>query len=66
MRVSEIWDSRQQFEALGERLMQMPVLADIPFDSGGPPEIFEAHTIRDANVVTSDAEPAHCLQSHDN
>jgi hypothetical protein len=27
-------------------LMQMPVLADIPFDSGDPPEIFEVHKIR--------------------
>jgi hypothetical protein len=46
LRVSEIWDSQEQFEAYGERLMQMPVLADIPFDSGGPPEIFEVHKIR--------------------
>ena len=46
LRVSEIWDSREQFEAYGERLMQMPVLADIPFDSGDPPEIFEVHKIR--------------------
>ena len=45
-RVSEIWDSREQFEAYGKRLMQMPVLAEIPFDSGGPPEILEVHRIR--------------------
>jgi hypothetical protein len=37
LRVSEIWDSRKQFEAYGRRLMEMPVFADIPFDSGGPP-----------------------------
>jgi hypothetical protein len=46
LRVSEIWDSLEQFEAYGERLMQMPVLADIPFDSGASPEIFEVHKIR--------------------
>jgi hypothetical protein len=46
LRVSEIWDSGEQFEAYGKRLMQMPVLADIPFDSGGPPEILEVHRIR--------------------
>ena len=46
LRVSEIWDSREQYEAYGERLMQMPVLADIPFDSGDPPEILEVHNVR--------------------
>jgi hypothetical protein len=46
LRVSEIWDSREQFEAYGERLSLMPVLAEIPFDSGGPPEIFEVHKVR--------------------
>jgi hypothetical protein len=44
LQVSEIWDSREQFEAFGQRLT--PVLADIPFDSGGRPEIFEVHKIR--------------------
>lgn len=46
LRVSEIWDSQEQFEAYGERLSLMPVLTDIPFDSGGRPEIFEVHKIR--------------------
>jgi hypothetical protein len=46
LRVSEIWDSREQFKAFGERLMKMPVLADIPFDSGDPPEILEVHKVR--------------------
>ena len=46
LRVSEIWDC-EQFEAYGQRLMQMPVLADSPFDSGGPPEILEVHRIRE-------------------
>jgi len=46
LRVSEIWDSREQFEAFGKQLSVMPVMADIPFDSGGPPEIFEVHKFR--------------------
>ena len=46
LRVSEIWGSREQFEAYGKRLMEMPVFADIPFDSGDPPEILEVHKIR--------------------
>jgi hypothetical protein len=46
LRVSEIWDSRAQFEAYGKQLSVMPVFADIPFDSGGPPEIFEVHKLR--------------------
>jgi hypothetical protein len=45
LRVSEIWDSREQFEAFGERLVSMGVLPDIPFDAGDAPEIFEAHDI---------------------
>ena len=38
--------SREFSGAYGERLTQMPVLADIRFDSGDPPEIFEVHEIR--------------------
>ena len=45
-RIIEVWDSREQFEAYGKQLSVMPVLADIPFDSGGPPEIFEVHRLR--------------------
>ena len=40
--VSEIWDSREQFEAFGERLM--PVLADVGIEPGEP-TVFEAHNI---------------------
>jgi hypothetical protein len=36
----------EQFEAYGKRLSEMPVFADIPFDSGGFPEIFEVHKLR--------------------
>lgn len=42
LRVSEIWDSRQQLEAFGERLM--PVLSEIGIDPGEP-EILEIHNI---------------------
>lgn len=42
LRVSEIWDSREQLEAFGERLM--PVLQDIGIDPGEP-EILEIHNI---------------------
>jgi hypothetical protein len=46
LRISEIWDSREQFAAFGKQLSVMPVFPDIPFDSGGPPEIFEIHKLR--------------------
>ena len=42
LRVSEIWDSREQLEAFGERLM--PVLAEVGIDAGEP-EILEIHNI---------------------
>jgi hypothetical protein len=43
LRVSEIWDSREQLEAFGERLM--PLLADIGIEFSGEPEVFEVHNI---------------------
>lgn len=43
LRVSEIWDSREQMEAFGERLM--PILTDIGIEFSGPPEVFEVHNI---------------------
>jgi hypothetical protein len=43
LRVSEIWDSREQFEAYGERLM--PLLADAGIQFSGGPEAFEVHNI---------------------
>ena len=42
LRVSEIWDSRQQLDAFGARLM--PVLAEVGIDPGEP-EIVEIHNI---------------------
>ena len=41
-RVSEIWDSREQFEAFGEHLM--PVLKDVGIEPGRP-EMLEIHNI---------------------
>lgn len=42
LRVSEIWDSRGQFEAFGARLM--PVLAEVGIEPGTP-EVHEVHNI---------------------
>lgn len=42
LRVSEIWDSREQWAAFGERLM--PVLAEIGIQAGEP-EVVEIHNI---------------------
>ena len=41
--VSEIWDSREQFEAFGEKLM--PVLKDTGIDFSGEPDVYEAHNV---------------------
>lgn len=43
LRVSEIWNSREQMDAFGERLM--PVLADVGIEFDDRPEIFEVHNI---------------------
>jgi hypothetical protein len=43
LRVSEIWDSREQLEAFGDQLM--PILADIGVELAGEPEIFEVHNL---------------------
>ena len=42
-RVSEIWDSHEQFEAFGERLM--PILQENGIELAGPPEILEIHNL---------------------
>jgi hypothetical protein len=42
-RVSEIWDSMEQFEAFAPRLM--PILAESGIELAGPPEIIEIHNI---------------------
>ena len=43
LRVSEIWDSREQLDAFGERLM--PVLKDVGIELSGEPEVLEIHNI---------------------
>ena len=43
LRVSEIWASREQFRAFGERLM--PILSDIGIQFSGEPEVFEVHNL---------------------
>jgi hypothetical protein len=43
LRVSEIWDSREQLDAYGEKLM--PILAETGIEFSGEPEIFEVHNI---------------------
>ena len=45
LQVSEIWDSREQFEAFGERLRQMPVLGELGIEFSAAPEIFDVHKI---------------------
>lgn len=42
LRVSEIWDTREQWEEFGKRLM--PLLADIGIEAGEP-ELLEIHNI---------------------
>jgi hypothetical protein len=42
-RVSEIWDSREQMEAFGQRLM--PILADVGIELAGEPEVLEVYNI---------------------
>jgi hypothetical protein len=43
LRVSEIWDSREQLDAIGEQVM--PILADVGIEFSGEPEIFEVHNL---------------------
>lgn len=39
LKVSEIWDSAEQLQAFGERMM--PVLSELGIEFSGEPEIFE-------------------------
>jgi hypothetical protein len=43
LKVSEIWDSREQLQSFGERLM--PLLTDVGIEFSGEPEVFEVHNI---------------------
>jgi hypothetical protein len=42
-RVSEVWDSKEQFEAFGQRLM--PILNEGGVELAGPPEMVEVHNL---------------------
>ena len=43
VRVSEIWDSKEQFETFGKRLM--PLLQEAGIEMSSPPELIEIHNI---------------------
>ena len=43
IRVSEVWDSQEQFEAHGEQLM--PILQQVGIDPGQPEIITEVHNV---------------------
>ena len=43
LRVSEIWDSEEQWRKFGERLM--PVLEDAGIEFASDPDVFEVHNI---------------------
>ncbi len=42
-RVSEIWESKEQFEAFGER--RMPILSEGGIELDGTPEIVDVHNL---------------------
>ena len=43
IRVSEIWDSREQLQAFGEKLR--PRIEEVGVRLSGEPEVFEAHIV---------------------
>jgi hypothetical protein len=44
VRVSEVWDSKEQFDAFGKRLM--PLLEEAGIELERPPELIEIHNIQ--------------------
>ena len=54
MRVSEVWDSREQLEAYQEGLMPVLQQSGIRFESGEP-EYFDVHAILSREVSTTQA-----------
>jgi hypothetical protein len=44
LRVSEIWDSEEQFRAFGERIT--PVLNEVGVQMAGEPEVFEVQELQ--------------------
>jgi hypothetical protein len=43
LRVSEVWDSRDQLDAFGERLM--PILKDVGIELRSEPELLDVHNV---------------------
>ena len=43
LKVSEIWDSAEQLQEFGDRLM--PILSEVGIEFSGPPDVFEVHNI---------------------
>ncbi len=43
LRISEVWESREKFEAFGEKLM--PKMQEAGIQVSGEPEVFEAHRV---------------------
>ena len=43
LKVSEVWDSHEQFEAFGPRLM--PILEEVGIQFSGPPEAVPVHAV---------------------
>jgi hypothetical protein len=42
LKVSEVWDSREQWQAFADQLM--PVLSEAGIEMSGEPELFEVHS----------------------
>ena len=45
LRVSEIWDSEEQFRAWSEQQL-LPVLNEVGVQAAGQPEVFEVHELQ--------------------
>src|SRR5881398_4213943 len=43
LHVAEVWDSQEQFEAFGRRVM--PMLADVALEHSGVPKVFEIYNV---------------------
>ena len=49
LRVTEMWESPEQFDAFGERLL--PMLAERGVQATGRPEVFEVHTLEQPRAM---------------
>jgi hypothetical protein len=43
LRVSEVWDSRESFDAAGEKVL--PIMDELGIELGGEPEVFEVQNL---------------------